>query len=367
MIPIARPSIGEEEALAAANVIRSGLLASGEEVASFEREFASYIGTNQGIATSNGTTALHTALLALGIGPGDEVIIPSFTFIATASAVSMCNATPVVADIEADTYCIDPESVSELVTSHTKGVIGVHLFGHPCDIRSLQEITTDHGLFFIEDCAQSHGAEYQGKKTGSFGDAGCFSFYPTKNMTTGEGGMITCNDSGIAEKCRILINHGQKEKYRHSRIGYNYRMSNIAAAIGRIQLRKLDVMNLKRQNHAHFYSESIPGDRLILPVTRNGCSHVFHQYAVRVPPGRNDTRETVIRHLSDRGIGTAIHYPIPVHKQPVYQGHLPGSSCKVAEMVSQEILSLPVYPSLTDEECRQVVEAIREVSGWMSE
>jgi len=367
VIPIARPSIGEEEAGAAADVIRSGLLASGEEVASFEREFAPYIGTSQGIATSNGTTALHTALLALGIGPGDEVIVPSFTFIATATAVSMCNAAPVIADIEADTYCIDPESVSEQITPQTKAVIGVHLFGHPCEIKSLQEITTDHGLFFIEDCAQSHGAEYHGKKTGSFGDAGCFSFYPTKNMTTGEGGMITCNDPAIADRCRILINHGQSEKYRHRILGYNYRMTNIAAAIGRIQLRKLDRMNQERQNHARLYSASISGDRLVLPITRAGCSHVFHQYAVRVPPGRHVTRETVIRHLSDHGIGTAIHYPTPVHKQLVYQGCLSGSTCKVAEMVSQEILSLPVYPSLTDEECRQVVEAIREVSGWMSE
>lgn len=361
MIPIARPSTGDEEANAASEIIRSGNLASGDEVVQFEQEFAEYIGISHGIATSNGTTALHTALLALGIKPGDEVIVPSFTFIATATSVSMCGATPVVADIEKNTYCIDPESVSEQITSRTKAVIGVHLFGHPCDIRMLQEICSDHRLLLVEDCAQAHGAQFHGKTVGSFGDAGCFSFYPTKNMTTGEGGMITCANDDIARKCRILINHGQSEKYLHTTLGYNYRMTNISAAIGRVQLRNLDNMNLKRINNAQFYSKTIPGDRVILPETRQECTHVFHQYAIRILHQQDITRDIVSQKLNDRGVGTAVHYPIPINKQPVYKGRIPGSSCPVAEKISGEILSIPVYPGLTEGERTKVIESIRGI------
>jgi perosamine synthetase len=361
MIPMAQPTVGEEEAAAAAQVIRSGLLASGEEVSRFEQEFAGYIRTGHAIATSNGTTALHAALLALGIRPGDEVIVPSFTFIATATSVSMCGAVPVVADIEKTTYCIDPESVTEQVTPRTRALIGVHLFGQPCDIGALREICTDHRLFLIEDCAQAHGASYHGAKVGSFGDAGCFSFYPTKNMTSGEGGMITCNDTETVRKIRILINHGQSEKYLHTTLGYNYRMTNISAAIGRVQLGKLESMNRKRQENAAFYSKTLPGDRIILPQTRNECTHVYHQYAIRIPPGQEWTRDTVARHLGDRGIMTAIHYPVPVHDQPVYKDRIPGSSCPVARRVSGEILSLPVYPGLTEEERKQVTDALMEM------
>ena len=361
MIPIARPCVGEEEASAAAEVIRSGQLASGAEVTRFEEEFAAYIGTPHGVATSNGTTALHIALMALGVGPGDEVIVPSFTFIATATSVTMCGASPVVADVDDRTYCIDPESVTAEITPRTKAVIGVHLFGQACNIRAIQDICDDHRLLFIEDCAQAHGATYQGKKVGSFGSAGCFSFYPTKNMTTGEGGCITCTDDDIAGKARILINHGQSEKYLHTCIGYNFRMTNISAAIGRVQLKKLDGMNRKRQDNAAFYSGNIRKKEIILPSVRDGCTHVFHQYAIRVLHEDGITRDMVAEHLKECGVSTAVHYPIPIHEQPVYKDTISGSPCPVSQALSKEILSLPVYPGLTEHERFRVTEAIQGI------
>lgn len=257
MIPVARPVFGIEEVDAVSEVIRSGMLASGEIVTRFENEYAKYSGVKHAIATSNGTTALHAGLLATGILPGEEVIIPSFTFIAAASSVSICGAHPVVADVDLSTCCIDPESIVEQITPKTRAIIGVHLFGQPCDISAIQQICNDKNLLFIEDCAQAHGATYKGVQVGNFGDIGCFSFYPTKNMTTGEGGLVTCSDDMIAEKVRRLINHGQKEKYLHTEIGYNYRLTNIGAAIGRVQLRKLDEMNMKRQDNASYYSSYI--------------------------------------------------------------------------------------------------------------
>lgn len=358
MIPVARPSVGEEEARAASDVIISGNLASGEQVALFEREFSEYIGVSHGIATSNGTSALHAAMLALGIGPGDEVIVPSFTFIATASTVTMCGASPVAADVDPITFCIDPESVLEEISSRTKAVLGVHLFGQPCEIKAIQDICEDHRLLFIEDCAQAHGAEYKRQKVGSFGSLGCFSFYPTKNMTTGEGGIVTSNDNETARKVRLIINHGQQEKYLHTRIGYNFRLTNISAAIGRVQLRKLDAMNTKRQLHGAYYTNHLEKKGIMTPVIRDHCTHVFHQYAVRITPESGITRDYLSRHLNERGIGTAVHYPIPIHEQPVYKGKITGSQCPVSKMISQEIISLPVYPDLTEDEQQRVIAAI---------
>lgn len=358
MIPVARPVFGNEEVEAVSEVIRSGMIASGETVTRFEEEYARFSGVKYAIATSNGTTALHAGLLAAGIKPGDEVIIPSFTFIATASSVCMCGARPVAADVDIDTCCIDPESVTELITPKTKGVIGVHLFGQPCDVDAIRQICDDNALLFIEDCAQAHGAEYKGVQVGNFGAVGCFSFYPTKNMTTGEGGLITCQDVLIAEKARRLINHGQKEKYLHTEIGYNYRLTNMGAALGRVQLKKLPEMNRKRQENASYYSSRITRGGVVGPVTRDSCTHVFHQYAIRVTPESGMTRDQFAGQLLERGVGTAIHYPIPVHEQPVFKGTITGSPCPVSHQLAEEILSLPVYPSLSHEERDQVVEAL---------
>lgn len=358
MIPIAFPLIGQEEADAAAKVIYSGMLAGGKEVRQFECEFAAYTGTPYGVATSNGTTALHVAQIALGIGPGDEVIVPSFTFIATATSVSMCGASPVTADIEDQTYGIDPDSVMQLISQNTKAIIGVHLFGHPCNIRALSEICEDHSLFFIEDCAQAHGAEYKGKKVGSYGTCGCFSFYPTKNMTCGEGGMVTSYDPDLISRMRSLINHGQKEKYFHTELGYNFRLTDIAAAIGRVQLHKLDDMNRLRQQNGEFYSKMVHKKGIVTPIIRHDSTHVYHQYALRVTQEAGISRNECADQLKMRGIGTAVHYPLPVHKQPVYLGKVRSSDCQNAIRVCSEVLSLPVHPNLTPEQRDFIARAV---------
>lgn len=354
MIPVAKPSVGEEEIDAVSRVMRTGMLASGAEVTAFESEFAGYIGTEHAIATSNGTTALHAALLASGVKAGDEVIVPSFTFIATATSVSMCGAKPVMVDVTDDSYGISPEAVLKSVTDKTKAVIGVHLFGHPCDIRAIQEICSDSDLVFIEDCAQSHGARNEGKRTGSYGTFGCFSFYPTKNMTTGEGGMITTDDSLLAEHIRRLINHGQAEKYLHTEVGYNYRMTNIGAAIGRVQLKKIDEMNRMRNENAIYYLDNIKNPAVRAPVTLNGCTHVYHQFVLRV---RENRRDELAAWLQEHGVGTAVHYPIPVHEQPVYAG-IENPSCPVSERLAKEVLSLPVYPGLNEAELSHICDTI---------
>lgn len=358
MIPVARPVFGDEEIDAVTAVIRSGMIASGDEVTRFENEYAAYAGVKHSIATSNGTTALHAGLLAVGIKPDDEVIVPSFTFIATASSVSMCGAHPVVADVDDSTYCIDPDSVAEQITPKTKAVIGVHLFGQPCDVSAIQQICEDKDLLFVEDCAQAHGATYKGVQVGNFGAIGCFSFYPTKNMTTGEGGLVTCADDEIAEKVRRLINHGQKEKYLHTEIGYNYRLTNIGAGIGRVQLRKLNVMTKQRQDNADFFSIHLTRKGVVKPVIREKCSHVFHQYAIRITPDCDMNRDQFAEYLRDNGVGTAIHYPVPVHEQPVYKGKIGGSLCPVSQKIANEILSIPVYPSLTPDERIRVCSVI---------
>ncbi|MDD1729842.1 MAG: DegT/DnrJ/EryC1/StrS family aminotransferase [Methanospirillum sp.] len=362
MIPIAKPSVGEDEALAAATVIRSGMLASGEEVTQFENEFSSFTGSNHAIATSSGTTALHAALLAAGITTGDEVIIPAFTFIATATSISMCNATPVIADVENTFYCLDPESLLEQITPKTRAIIPVHLFGQPCDMNAIRQISDDHNLVLIEDCAQAHGARYHGNSVGTFGKSGCFSFYPTKNMTTGEGGMITTHDDALAEHVRQLINHGQESKYSHTMIGYNYRLTNIGAAIGRVQLQKLPEFNRMRQENAAFYQKHITRNGILCPPLRPGCEHVFHQYAIRVLPECDLSRDRLIQALTRAGIGTAIHYPTPVHHQPVYMGMIKGSNAPVSTRLASEILSIPVWPGLSTEELSYICQIINEAA-----
>ncbi len=276
-IPVARPAIGQDEISAVTAVLESGKLAAGEHVAEFEKLFADYCGTTHAIAVNNGTAALHAALLAADIGHGDEVIVPAFSFIATATAVSMTGAKPVFADVNEQTYNIDPQKVEDCITSKTRAVIGVHLFGQPFDIPGIQNICESHNLMLIEDAAQAHGAMWNGEKTGGFGQFGCFSFYATKNMTTGEGGMVTTSEKVSAERLRLIINHGQSEKYLHTRIGYNYRLTDIAAAIGIIQLKKLEKFNNRRRKNAEYYDTHIRVKGLRTPVCFSG-------YAPRVSP-----------------------------------------------------------------------------------
>jgi len=360
MIPIAKPSLGDDEALAAAVIIRSGMLTSGEEVTKFEDEFAKFIGTKHGVATNSGTTALHAALLAAGITAGDEVIIPAFTFIATATSVNMCNGAPVIGDVDDTFYCLDPETVLEQITPKTRAIVPVHLFGQPCDVNALMQICEDHNLILIEDCAQAHGAIYNGDMVGTFGHSGCFSFYPTKNMTTGEGGMVTTDDDKYAEHVRHLINHGQASKYCHTEIGFNYRLTDIGASIGRIQLQKLPELNRMRQTNAAFYQKHINREGIICPTIRPGCEHVFHQYAIRVLPDCDLSRDHLIQTLSRAGISTAIHYPTPLHKQPVYQGVIKGSNAPVSIRLASEILSIPVWPGLLPEDLAYICKTINE-------
>ena len=368
IIPIAKPVIGEEEIWAVEEVLRSGMLAQGKKVEQFEKEFSNYINVNHAIAVGNGTIALDVALKALGIKQGDEVIVPSFTFISTANSILFQGAKPIFADIDERTFNINPDDVLERITDKTKVIIGVHLFGHPFDVKAIEEICEDNSLILIEDCAQAHGAEYEGKKVGSFGVVSCFSFYATKNMTTGEGGMITSDSDEIAKVCRLLRNHGESQKYCHTILGYNYRMTEIQAAIGLVQLKKLDVFNKKRIKNAEYLDRYIKVSRFKLPYKKTGVKHVYHQYAVMIEEGEGFpmSRDEFMGYLENKGIGCAIHYPLPIHKQPLYQrlGYTDeNAQCPIATALSKKILSLPIHPALSDEELKYMVEAINSYEG----
>ncbi|RLI86674.1 MAG: aminotransferase DegT [Archaeoglobales archaeon] len=361
-IPIAKPIISNEEVKKVVNVLKSGMLAQGSVVKEFEDRFAGYIGVRSAIAVSNGTVALDIALKAAGIGRGDEVITTPFTFIATANAILFQGAKPVFADIDPDTYNIDVNSVLENVSSKTKAVIGVHIFGHPFDVKSIVEVCEDHDLILIEDAAQAHGAEYEGRKVGSFG-IGCFSFYATKNMTTGEGGMITTSDEKIAEKCRLIRNHGENSKYNHIVLGYNYRMTNIQAAIGLAQLEKLDEFNERRRRNARYLNSHLKVEGLVKPYEAKNVKHVYHQYVVRLEEEFPMKREEFMEYLSRHGIGSAVHYPTPIYRQPLYIELGYGDvKCPVADDVSSKVLSLPIHPALKEEELKYIVEVVNSVA-----
>jgi perosamine synthetase len=313
MISIARPLFGLEEEASIQRVLASGQLAQGENVAAFERRFAEVCQVREAVAVSSGTAALHLALLAHGVGPGDEVITTAFTFAATANAILLAGAAPIFVDIEPDTYNIDVALVEAAITPRTKAILPVHLYGHPCDMRRLVPLAAARGIAIIEDACQAHAATIDGKSVGSFG-TGCFSFYATKNITTGEGGMVTTNDPEHAERVRLLRSHGQKERYYHVALGYNLRMTEMQGALGLVQLEKLERFTEQRIANAAFLTERFQGS-VQTPVTRQGYRHVYHQYTIRVP-GNRDAWAT---HLRDRGIETAVHYPLAIHQQPYYR------------------------------------------------
>ena len=363
-IPIAKPIIYEEEIRAVEEVLRTGMLAQGEAVRRFENDFSEYIGINNAIAVSNGTAALDLALKALGIKQGDEVITTPFTFIATANSILFQGAKPVFADVDERTFNINPADVMEKITNRTKAIIGVHLFGHPFDVEAIQEICEDYNLILIEDCAQAHGAEYKGKKVGGFGIAGCFSFYATKNMTTGEGGMITTNSDEIARICRLLRNHGESQKYHHTMLGYNYRMTDMQAAIGNIQLRKLDKFNEKRIKNAEYLNRHLWMEGLITPHKKSEVKHVYHQYVIKLEEDFPMPRDAFCEYLKSKGVGCAVHYPIPIYKQPLYQQLGYGEQkCPTALALAKKVLSLPVHPALTDEDLRYIVEVVNNLEA----
>jgi perosamine synthetase len=361
-IPVARPAIGQDEISAVTAVLESGMLAAGERVAEFEKKFADYCGTTHAVAINNGTAALHAALLAADIGSGDQVIVPSFSFFATASAVSMTGAKPIFVDVNEQTFNIDPVQVENQINSHTKAVIGVHLFGQPFDVPGIQQVCESHNLTLIEDAAQAQGAMYNGEKTGGFGQFGCFSFYATKNMTTGEGGMVTTSDKAYNERLRLLINHGQSEKYLHTRLGYNYRMTDVAAAIGLVQLKKLEKFNMRRRKNAEYYDTHISVKGLVTPAVAQGMHHVYHQYVIRLTDEFPMKRADFMEYLKVKGIGTAVHYPIPIHHQPVYARANEPDSCPVSTRLASSVLSIPVHPLLDQKELAYICDAINRVN-----
>jgi len=356
VIKVNSPFIGDEEVEAVAKVLRSGMLAQGAVVREFEERFAEYVGVKHAVTLSNGTIALYAALKAIGVGGGDEVIVPDFTFFATASAVVLAGGRPVFADIDLETYTIDPASVERLVSDRTKAVIPVHLYGHPAMMDELLSIAREHNIVVIEDCAQAHGAEFRGMRVGSLGTVNAFSFYATKNLTMGEGGAITTDSDAIAEFVRLLRNHGQTRRYYHERLGWNFRITNIQAAIGLEQLRKLEAMNRRRREIARMYVEGLEGvDGLRLPVEKPWAKHVYHQFTIWVENGR----DRLAKYLRDNGVQVSIHYPAPLHEQPVFRGRYGGGECVNSSLAARHVLSIPMHPGLSDEEVETVIKLIR--------
>jgi perosamine synthetase len=356
-IPIAAPQIGEEERQAVLAVLDSGQLAQGPVVEDFEREFAEFCGVRNAVALSNGTAALHLLLLAHGLKEGDEVITTSFTFVSSANAALFVGARPVFVDIEPETYSLDPERVESAITPRTRAIMPVDLYGHPAAIGELREIAERHHLAVVEDACQAHGAMIDGVKTGGLGVSAGFSFYPTKNMTTSEGGMVTTDDDELAARVRLLRQHGATKRYRHEVLGYNFRLTELAAAIGRAQLRKLDGFNEARRRNAAVLNRGLAGIAgLQTPRERQGYRHVYHQYTVSIERDRDRVQER----LSRVGVGTAIHYPLPVHRQPLYLDLGYGStSLPVTERMAGKVLSLPVHPGLTGGDLDRIIDSVR--------
>jgi len=356
-IPPAKPVIGEEEIEAAVRVLRSGYVVQGPEVAAFEDEFASLVDGRHCVAVNSGTSALVLALVGAGIGAGDEVIVPSFTFAATANSVRLAGATPVFADIDPDTFCLDSESVKSVITRHTAAIMPVHLYGQPADMDRLGELASAHSLAVFEDAAQAHGAALHGKPAGAFGEAACFSFYPTKNMHALEGGMVVTADAGLARRIRLLRNQGMERQYANEMVGYNMRLTDVAAAIGREQLRKLPAWNEQRRTHAAALNQGLAGiDAIRTPVVADGVTHVYHQYTVRVLA---DQRDELQAHLKDQGIGSAVYYPTPTHRLPPFAALADDDMLPETNRAATQVLSLPVHPSLAEADLARIVEAVR--------
>ena len=354
MIPAAKPLIGDDERAAVDRVLRSGMLAQGPEVAAFEQEFSALVDGRHCVAVNSGTSALHLSLLAVGVGAGDEVIVPSFSFAATANAVHLAGATAVFADIELDYFALDPAAVEAAITPRTRAIMPVHLYGHPANLVALADIAKRHGLLLIEDAAQAHAASVDGVPVGAWGEAASFSFYPTKNMTSGEGGMVTCLSAEVARQMRLLRNQGMEKRYANEIIGFNTRMTDIHAAIGRVQLAKLAAWTGKRQSNARFLNENITG--VITPPTAPGAVHVFHQYTIRID---GDDRDRFAAELSARGVGNGVYYPTPIHRLPSFDLHL---DLPQTELASSQVLSLPVYPSLTQGELETIAQTVNDLA-----
>ncbi len=362
MIYVAKPFVGDEEKAGVMAVLESGMLAQGAVVAELEEKFAALSGTKHAIATTSGTTALHLSLLAHGVGEGDEVITTPFTFIASPNSILFTGAKPVFIDIEPDTFNMDPTLIEAAITPRTKAIMPVHLYGQICNMDAIQAIADKHNLAIIEDAAQAVGATYKGKKAGSFG-TGAFSLYATKNIMSGEGGMITTNDDAIAKRCRMLRNHGMEKRYHHDMLGYNYRMSNLHAAIGVAQMDRWVDFTAKRQANAAYLNEQITS--VVTPHSGEDIEHVWHQYTIRIPveqqAERGFDRETAVSKLTEAGIGTGIFYPIPAHKHQYMIDIVGDIDLPVTDRIAKEVISLPVHPGLTQEELEKIAAEVNKL------
>ena len=351
-IPLSKPILGRDVRKAVNRVLLSRNLAQGPQVLAFENEFAQFVNDRECVAVNSGTSALHLALLSLGVGSGDEVIVPSFTFAATANSVSLTGATPIFIDIDLKTYNLDPNLIENLITPRTKAILVVHLFGLPANMTKIAEIADRNKLLLIEDAAQAHAASVNGKPVGTFGDAAAFSFYPTKNITSGEGGMIVFKNKEHVRLAKLYRNQGMEQRYKNEIVGFNLRMSDIHAAIGRAQLKHLLKWSVKRQDNARKLSEKL--ENVITPYIPQDHVHVFHQYTIRVSNNRNALSEA----LTQAGIGNSVYYPIPVHKLPAFNS---SELIPHTQKASETVISLPTHPSLSKSDLKRIISTVNRL------
>lgn len=358
-IPAATPLIGERERAAVDRVLRSGMIAQGPEVAAFEEEFAAAMTPGRPcVAVNSGTSGLHLGLLAAGIGPGDEVIVPSFTFAATANSVALTGATPVFADIEPTYFCLDPADVATRITPRTRAIMPVHLYGHPADMTALAALADAHGLLLFEDAAQAHGATWGGRPVGTFGAFAMFSLYPTKNMTSGEGGMVACGSPETQRTVRLLRNQGMERQYANELVGFNARMTDIHAAIGRVQLELVGGWTAQRRGNAAYLDAHLEGVRV--PTVAPEATHVYHQYTIRVDAADRDRMVASLR--DDHGVGCGVYYPIPNHRLASLERFAPAGELAQTERAAADVISLPVHPALSPSDLERVVAAVNAVA-----
>lgn len=357
-IPLCRMFVDDEIKKAVIDVIDGGQYVKGENGEKLEEEFAAFCRAKHGVAVSSGTAAIFLALKALGVGSGDEVIIPSFSFVATASPVMLLGATPIFADIDPKTYTMDPEGVRKLISSKTKVIMPVHLYGHPADMQSIMELAWENDIKVVEDACQAHGAMAFSHMVGTIGDAACFSYFPSKNMTVaGEGGMITTNDADLARKMQMMKDHGRTDRHTTTMFGFNFRLSEIHAAIGRIQLKHLPEWIEARRKNAEIYTDLMKDiDVIQLPYEASWAKHVYHLYVISTP-----RRDELARYLKEKGIATGIHYYIPIHKQPYILENYPSVELKSTEHCSKRVLSLPLDPQISRKEIERVTDEIRNL------
>jgi len=353
MIPIARPDLGPEEIAAVSEVLGSGMIAQGRKVAELEQQWAEFIGVKHAIAMGNGTLALMSIFSGIGLEPGDEVITVAHTFAATANAILFTGATPVFVDIEPDTYLIDAKKIESAITPRTRAICPVHLFGLVADMDMIRAIADRHGLIVVEDACQAHGATFRSRRAGSFGH-GAFSLYATKNMTTAEGGFVTTDDDRLADWLRLYRNQGMRTRYKFEMLGFNFRLTDIAAALGLAQLTKLERNTARRRAIAERYDEFFAALPVRLPVTPEGRTHVFHQYTVEV----GAERDAIVAELHEAGVGADVYYPVPVHRQEYIMERGLHADLPITDAAAARTLALPMFPGLTDTEQRQVIDAV---------